>query len=274
MPVTWLQGLLIAGGVLVALVVLWVLYFRLFSRFGPLQAVLYGGAYVFVKWRWRAKLPKSLPIPDDQGCVIVCNHRSSVDPFYLQMVSPRKIHWMVAREYVTHPVMGPLLRFCEVISVGRSGVDTAATKAALRLTAAKGIVGMFPEGRLNMTEQLLLPCRPGAVVVALKSKVPLLPVYIQGSPFRKTAYSPFLMRANVDVRVGELIDVSEFYGREDEPEIVQQLMLRVMHAICVLAEQPDFEVKLAGRNWKPTAEDIATDMAASEERLKRKAEGG
>jgi 1-acyl-sn-glycerol-3-phosphate acyltransferase len=177
---------------------------------------------------------------------------------------------MVAREYVENPLFGFFLRVCEVIPVGRSGVDTAATKTALRHTAAKGLVGMFPEGRINMTEQLLLPCRPGAVVVALKSKVPLLPVYIKGSPYRKTAWSPFLVRARVEVRVGELIDVSEFYGREGEPEIVQQLMLRVLRQICILAGQPDFEIKLAGRNWKPTAEEIATDVAASEERRKRR----
>jgi 1-acyl-sn-glycerol-3-phosphate acyltransferase len=176
---------------------------------------------------------------------------------------------MVAREYVTHPLMGLFLRACEVIPVGRSGVDTAATKAALRHTAAGGLVGMFPEGRINMTEQILLPCRPGAVVVALKSKVPLLPVYIQGSPYRKTAWSPFFMRAKVDVRVGELIDVSEFYGREDEPEIVQQLMVRVLKSIAALAGQPDFEIKLAGRHWKPSEQEIAADVAASEERRKK-----
>lgn len=269
----WLQGLLIGGGFFVTFIVIWLIYLRMFSQFSPIQALLWCVAYVLVKWQWRAKMPRSLPIRPDQGCVIVCNHRSSVDPFYLQMISPRKLHWMVAREFVENPLFGPVLRFCEVISVGRSGVDTAATKAALRITAASGIVGMFPEGRINMTEQLLLPCRPGAVVVALKSKVPLLPVYIQGSPYRRTAWSPFLMRARVKVNIGELIDVSEFYGRENEPEIVQMLMLRVLRAICVLAEQPDFEIKLAGRNWKPTAEEIATDIAASEERLKRKADG-
>lgn len=269
---TLLQGSLIALGAAVTLFVAWWIYLRLFSHFGPLQALLWFGAYVLTRWQWRAKLPKSLPIPADQGAVIVCNHRSSVDPFFLQSVSHRKIHWMVAREYVQHPLFGFFLRACEVIPVGRSGVDTAATKAALRHTAARRIVGMFPEGRINMTEQLLLPCRPGAVVVALKSQVPLLPVYIQGSPYRKTAWSPFLMRARVEVRVGELIDVSEFYGREDEPDIVQQLMLRVLKAIAVLAEQPDFEIKLAGRNWKPTAEEIAADAAAAEERRKRKSD--
>ncbi|WP_254510456.1 lysophospholipid acyltransferase family protein [Anatilimnocola floriformis] len=266
---TLLQGSLIALGVCVALLISWLIYLRLFSQFGPLQAIFYFGASILVRWQWRAKLPKKLPIPELEGAVIVCNHRSSVDPFFVQMASHRKIYWMVAREFVENPLFGFFLRICEVIPVRRSGVDTGATKTALRYTAAKGLVGMFPEGRINMTEQLLLPCRPGAVVIALKSRVPLLPVYIQGSPYRKTAWSPFLMRARVEVRVGELIDVSEFYGREDDSELVQRLMLRVLREVCVLAGQPDFEIKLAGRNWKPTAEEIAADVAASEERRKR-----
>jgi 1-acyl-sn-glycerol-3-phosphate acyltransferase len=267
--VTIVQGLLVALGVGVAIFVAWYIYARLFCRFGPLQIILWIGACAIVRWQWRAKLPRSLPIPPDQGAVIVCNHRSSVDPFFVQTACDRKIYWMVAREYVTHPLMGLFLRACEVIPVGRGGVDTAATKTALRHTAAGGIVGMFPEGRLNMTEELLLACRPGAVVVALKSRVPLLPVYIKDSPYRRTAWSPFFMRANVEVRVGPLIDVTEFYGREGEPEIVKQIMLRVLREICVLAEQPNFEPKLAGRNWKPTAEEVANDMDKRDERLRK-----
>lgn len=267
---TWTQGLLIGFGLLAGLVIAWIVYVRLFSRFGPLQALLWVIAYVLTRWQWRAKVPRSLPVPDDQGAVIVCNHRSSIDPFFVQTITGRKIYWMVAREYVENPFFGWFLKACEVIPVGRGGVDTAATKAALRRTAEGGIVGMFPEGRINMTEQLLLPCRPGAVVVALKSKVPLLPVYIEGSPYRKTPWSPFLMRARVEVKVGPLIDVSGYYGREDDSEIVQQLMLRVLREIAILAGQPNFEPKLAGRSWKPTAEEIAADVAAQEARRLRK----
>lgn len=267
-----MQGLLVALGVFAVAFMGWLLYLRLFSRFAPHQALLWGGCYAFTRWQWRAQVPRELPIPEGTGAVLVCNHRSSVDPFFLQTVSHRKIHWMVAREYCVHPVFGLVLGMCEVIPVGRGGVDTAATKAALRYTAEGGLVGMFPEGRINMTEELLLPCRPGAAVVALKSRVPLLPVYIQGSPYRKVAWSPFLMRAKVVVRVGPLLDVSEFYGREDEPEIVKLVMLRVLKAIAALAEKPDFEPQLAGRNWKPTEEQIAADFAASEERRKAKPE--
>jgi 1-acyl-sn-glycerol-3-phosphate acyltransferase len=267
--VTLLQGGLLALGVVAAVIVAWVVCVRLFTQIGPVQAILYCWSYLLVHVQWRAQLPKTLPIPDDSGAVLVCNHRSSIDPFFLQMVTGRKIYWMVAKEYVNHWVVGLPLRICEVIPVGRGGVDTAATKSALRRTASGGLVGMFPEGRINMTEQLLLPCRPGAAVIALKSRVPMLPVYIQGSPYRKVPWSPFLMRARVVVKVGPLLDVSEFYGRENEPEIVQQVMLRVLKAIAVLADQPDFEPQLAGRNWKPTAAEVAADADAMEERRKK-----
>lgn len=266
---TVFQGTLIALAFLATALVIWLFYLRLFSRFAPHQAIIWGLCYLITRWQWRARLPANLPIPEETGAVLVCNHRSSVDPFFLQTVSPRKIYWMVAREYCVHPIFGLFLRMCEVIPVGRGGVDTAATKTALRHTAGGGLVGMFPEGRINMTEQLLLPCRPGAAVVAMKSRVPMLPVYIQGSPYRKTAWSPFFMRAKVVVRVGPLIDISEYYGREGETEIVQLIMLRVLKAIAVLAEQPDFEPQLAGRNWKPTEAQIAADVAASEERRKK-----
>jgi len=236
----------------------------------PLQAFLWRLAWLIVKLQWRATLPDKLPIPDGQGAIIISNHRSSVDPFFIQVLTKRKVHTMVAREYCVHPAFGPLLRACEVIPVGRGGVDTAATKSAIRMAAAGEIVGMFPEGRINMTEELLLPGRPGVAMIALKAKVPILPCYIEGSPYGGTAWSPFLMRARVKLHVGELIDISEYYGREQEEGVLTEITLRCLKAIAELAGRPDFEPKMAGRNWKPTAEQIEADLTASETRRRQK----
>ncbi len=235
-------------------------------RFSPLQGLLYVLAVALVRLRWRVRWEGSLPLAPQRGAVIVINHRSSVDPFFIQTTTLRKIRWLVAREYCEHPAFGWFLRACEVIPVGRGGVDTAATKAALRTVESGGLVGMFPEGRINMTGDLLLPGRPGAALVALKARVPLLPVYIAGSPYDRFAWSPFLMTARVTVRFGPAIDLAEYYGREDEPGVVDQIMLRCLREIGRLAERPDHEPQLAGRHWKPTAEQLAAAMDAPRQR--------
>jgi 1-acyl-sn-glycerol-3-phosphate acyltransferase len=234
------------------------------------QSFLWGLAWLLVRFQWRASLPGRLPIPDGQGAIVVSNHRSSVDPFFVQVATDRKVHYMVAREYCEHPAFGWFLRTCEVIPVGRGGVDTAATKTALRLVSKGELVGMFPEGRINMTDQLLLPGRPGAVLIALKARVPILPCYVEGSPYHRTSWSPFLMRARVKVKFGQPIDLSEYYGREQEEGVLPTIMLRCLKAIAELAGQPEFEPSIAGRNWKPTNEQIEADMAAQEARRRER----
>lgn len=240
------------------------------SRLSPIQQLFWLVAKLLTQVLWRADLPGPLPLADGEGAIVVCNHRSSVDPFFVQAATGRKVHWMVAREYCEHPAFAWFLRLCEVIPVRRGGVDIGAVKAAMRLTSAGGLLGMFPEGRINMTEALMLPGRPGVAWVALKARCPILPCYIEGSPYRRTAWSPFFMTARVKVRFGVPLDISEFYGREGESEVLEIVLRRCQKAIAELAGQPDFEPTTAGRNWKPTAEQIAADADAAEERRRKK----
>src|SRR4051812_46704303 len=105
------------------------------SRMNPFQCLLWAIAFLLCKFLWRTRWLNELPLRDNQGGVIVCNHRSSVDPFFIQTATGRKIHWLVAREYCEHWAFRWFLSACEVIPVRRGGIDTAATKAAIRVAA-------------------------------------------------------------------------------------------------------------------------------------------
>src|SRR5271155_411023 len=85
------------------------------------------------KLLWRTTVGGPLPIGPDQGAVIVCNHRSGIDPLLIQMATERVVHWMVASEYFDYRVMASVFHALGSIPVGRRGVDTAATKLAIRL---------------------------------------------------------------------------------------------------------------------------------------------
>lgn len=236
------------------------------SPFTPAQSLLYFGDVLLTRLLWRTTAPDGLPLSREQGGVLVCNHRSSVDPFFIQLAAGRKVHWLVAREYCEHPAFAWFLRACEVIPVRRSGVDTAATKSAIRLARNGGLIGMFPEGRINMTDRFLLPCRPGAALIALHAGVPLVPCYIEGSPYDRYPWSPLLMPARVRVRVGEAMEVGPFAAIEPREATAVALIKACLQQIAALAGQEAFAVELAGRNWRPTQAELEADMAAARRR--------
>lgn len=92
-----------------------------------------------------------------------------------------------------------------VIPTNRSGLDLNSTKLAIQYAKAGRLVGMFPEGKINISPDPLLPIRGGAAMVAIKTGVPVIPLYIEGSPYRRTVWSPLLMPARVRITFGEPI---------------------------------------------------------------------
>jgi 1-acyl-sn-glycerol-3-phosphate acyltransferase len=240
---------------LLALAVIAFLVYWLRSNYTFIQAILYLVNHVYTRVMWRARVSGRLPVAPGRGAVIVANHRSPVDPLFIQIATDRVVHWMVAKEYVEHGIVGWGLRQLQVIPVTRAGIDTAATRAAIRLAREGELIGMLPEGRINNTDKLLLPGRPGAALVALYARVPVIPCYIEGAPYDGTTLGCLRMRARVRVKIGQPMDISEFYGREREQGVAEELTRRFLRAIAQLAGVDDFEPELAGRRWKPGLDD-------------------
>lgn len=213
------------------------------------QACLYliNGFFTKILWRTRASGP--LPVVPGQGAIIVCNHRSGIDPLLIQITTNRVVHWLVATEYVHHWAMGWAFRILQSIPVNRGGIDTAATKQAIRLAQNGGLVGLFPEGRINLTDKLLLSGRPGAAMIALKARVPVIPCCVFDPPYNGTALGSFLMTARARVVVGQPIDISEYYDQAGDREVQELLTKRFLSEIAKLAGDPNFQPELAGKRW-------------------------
>jgi 1-acyl-sn-glycerol-3-phosphate acyltransferase len=235
-------GLVLVGGI--------VLKLRR-SPFSPAQSLLYALNYVVVRVLWRVHISGSLAIPPRQGAVIICNHRCPLDPSFIALTVLRVVHWMVAKEYCEDPALRWLLRTCGAIPVSRAGIDTAATRKAIRLAQNGGLVAMFPEGRINTTEEMLLPSRPGAAMIALKARVPVVPCYIHGSPYNGTTLGCLLMPASVKLIIGRPIDLTPYYDRDGEREVLEELTRLFLREVAALGGRPDFQPQLAGRFYKP-----------------------
>jgi 1-acyl-sn-glycerol-3-phosphate acyltransferase len=246
-------------GLLVLVSAVW--FFRLVrsTQYTAAQTVLWLVVRFLTRVLWRVKVEGNFPIGDEGNAVVICNHRSSIDPFFVQAPLRRVIHWMVAREYCEHPLFGFFLQIGEVIPVNRGGIDTASTRTAIRLVSKGGMVGMLPEGRINTTDAFMNPVRPGAILVALKSHAPIVPCYIEGVPYGGTVWSPFFIAAKTRVRYGQPIDLSPYYGQEKDGELVRRLLAECVSAIAKLADRDDFVPSVAGRKWKPTESEQEPD---------------
>jgi 1-acyl-sn-glycerol-3-phosphate acyltransferase len=221
------------------------------SRYTTAQALLLGLASLFTRILWRTRIVGRWPIPRGHGVVIVSNHRGPFDPAFIALAVDRVMRWMVAKEYCEHWFMGRFLRPFGPISTSRGGTDTAATKMAVRYAQSGEIVGLFPEGRINNTSQLLLPGRLGVAMIALRARVPVVPCYIDGAPYDGTTFGCLLMPARVRVTIGHPIDLSPYYGREGDREVLEELTKRFLRELAILAGRPDFEPQVVGRAARP-----------------------
>lgn len=130
-------------------------------------------------------------LPPTGPAILVCNHISGLDPLILQVCCPRLIVWMMAREYYDMPGFRPLFNLIHAIPVQRSGRDLAATRQAFRALDQGHILGIFPEGRIETTAQIL-PFQTGTALMALRANVPVYPACIDGTTRNTEMLDAFL----------------------------------------------------------------------------------
>lgn len=154
------------------------------------------------------------PLPREGAGILVSNHTSGLDPLLIQSVCNRLIIWMVAEEYTRRPALKWLFRQIESIPVHRSGRDVVATREALRALEKGRILGVFPEGRIERSLELF-PFQTGTALMALKTGVPVYPVYLDGSQRRKPMSHAFFKPQNARLAFGEPIRLGEKFSSKE-----------------------------------------------------------
>lgn len=220
--------------------------------------------YCPLLFRWRAA--NACTIPEHGAAIIVSNHTSPVDPVLLWMGHFRQfgqprirvIGYMMAGEYflIRGPV-GWVFRAMESIPVTRSGRDTGGVRAALRRLSEGKLLGMFPEGRINVVtpDTRLLRSGSGAAWLALKSQAPVIPIFIRNAPRGRGMITSFLKPSRTELIYGTPVDLSEFLEKRPTTEILTQVTDRIMASLA----------ELGGVDFTPAARP-ADAMSAADDR--------
>ena len=150
-------------------------------------------------------------LPRTGAAIVVCNHVSSLDPLLIQSACPRMIHWMMAEEYYDIRGMHWVFKTMDTIPVDRGGRDMAATRVALRTLEAGQVLGIFPEGRIESSRQLL-PFQTGVAMMAAKTGVAIHPAYLDGTQRGREMLPAFCTPCRATLRFGEPLTLPRSAG--------------------------------------------------------------
>jgi len=181
-----------------------------------------------VLWRWKISGLDNFPVKGP--VVVVSNHVSNWDPIVIGTALPRPVHFMAKEELFHYPLFGNLLIRLNAFPVKRGQPDRSAIRRALEILGAGGVLGLFPEGSRSKTGELLKP-QPGVAMIALKAKVPVLPVACVGTDKMGKKGSFF---RSFEVRIGKPIEYIEYYEQRLSTKNLEIISQDIMEQIALL----------------------------------------
>lgn len=228
-----------------ALVVLTVVVYQAVKLPDGWQAwILFVIARVYVPALWHVRANRRCPFPGDSAAIIIANHRSPADPVILwynsHLGNPKKkkrcISFLMAREYYELPgLVGWISRSMKSIPVDRNGKDVAPVRDALRRLKQGDLIGVFPEGGIQEGRPIV-HANSGIAFLALRSRVPVYPVYINNSPGGKSMVEPFYSFSKTSLVYGDPIDLSAYYDLRASKDVLEEVTTLMMQRLAELGE--------------------------------------
>ena len=112
--------------------------------------------------------------------ILMATHTTMLDPFMMAAAIPQnQIRFIGKKELWKVPPFAWFANKIRAIPVDRHNTDMEAMRACMRVTREGHVLGIFPEGTRHH-KGLMTELESGVAMIALRSKVPLVPVYIAG----------------------------------------------------------------------------------------------
>jgi 1-acyl-sn-glycerol-3-phosphate acyltransferase len=151
--------------------------------------------------------------------IIVANHASLADPPLVGAACKKHpVDFMAKSELFNIPVVGIWTRAVGCIPVKRGHGASGSLKEALKRVKEKRVVAVFPEGTRS-EDGSLQEAKRGTGFLIAKAKVPVLPIYIDGSAKAFPKGGPIRMGSRVNVIIGKPIQPSELSDPSDPARV-------------------------------------------------------
>ena len=120
-------------------------------------------------------------VPETGPYIITLNHNSRIDfPALIDIRRYNDVYAVAADKYKNFPVFGKFINDADMIWIDRTKADFTAMKRAMNVLKEGKLLVLAPEGTRSRTGELL-QAKEGVVLMASKSRAPIIPLAITGT---------------------------------------------------------------------------------------------
>jgi 1-acyl-sn-glycerol-3-phosphate acyltransferase len=154
-------------------------------------------------------------IPNDGQYLLVSNHRSIIDPLIIEIAlkdSPIHGFWVSKKELYNSFFFGTFTRNADSILLDREASNmTPFFKESKEVVENGNSIFIFPEGTRNKQNTPLSNFKDGARLIALKNRLPILPVFIKtnANEVLKEAINKRTKDLKIQIEIGKIIDYKD-----------------------------------------------------------------
>lgn len=154
-------------------------------------------------------------LPKEGQFLILINHRSIIDPPIVEVAfKDTEIFgpWISKKELYNSFFFGLFVRNAGSILLDREKSQMSGFFADIKEAVKRGeSIFIFPEGTRNKTDKNLTTFKEGSRIIALKNRLPILPLYIKSNANEvlKNAMQDSSLKQEITLVVGDIIDYKE-----------------------------------------------------------------
>lgn len=154
-------------------------------------------------------------LPEDGQYLIMINHRSIIDPPIIEVaLKNTKLFgpWISKKELYNSFFFGLFVRHGGSILLDREKSQMSGFFADTKKAVKRGeSIFIFPEGTRNKTGETLTKFKEGSRIIALKNRLPILPIYIKtnADEVLKASLQDAKLEQEVTIVIGDVIDYKE-----------------------------------------------------------------
>jgi 1-acyl-sn-glycerol-3-phosphate acyltransferase len=173
--------------------------------------------------RVKVKIEGMAHLKKEGPYIFMSNHQGSYDIFVLLGHLPFQFKWLAKKELFSIPFFGWTMAAAGYISIDREGTREtveAMNKAAQKIQDGMSVV-IFPEGSRS-SDGSIQEFKKGGFTLAIKSKVPIVPITITGSREIMPKDQWTAASGEIQIRVGHPIE-TQHCSMKDRKSLMEKV---------------------------------------------------